>query len=82
MNSKLFQTFIAISQDDRKNRILNCYKQVEPYISKDFTAGFNINDERQFYQCGNYKFIKEEENIAKGLIEIIYNMRNSLFMEN
>ena len=76
---KALPDFIAISQDDRKKRILNCYKQVEPYISKDFTTGFNLNDERQFYQCGNYKFIKEEENIAKGLIEIIYNMRNSLF---
>lgn len=71
--------FIAIDNQGRKDRLINCYKQVEPYITKDFTTGFNINDVRFFYQCGKYKFAKEDENIAKGLIEIIYNMRNSLF---
>lgn len=76
---KSHSDFVALKQEDRKNRLLNCYKQVEPYIVKDFTTGFDINDTSKFYQCGNYKFIKEEENIAKGLIEIIYNMRNSLF---
>lgn len=71
--------FIAIEQQERRERLINCYKQVEPYITKNFTTGFNIGDERFFYQCGNYKFAKEDENLAKGLIEIIYNMRNSLF---
>lgn len=71
--------FIAIERQEYKVRIINCYKQVEPYLSKDFTIGFNINDETKFFQCGNFKFIKEDENLAKGLIEIIYNMRNSLF---
>lgn len=76
---KAHQKFIAITQDERKKILLNCYTQVEPYIVKDFTTGFDINDEKSFYQCGNYKFIKEGENLAKGLIEIIYNMRNTLF---
>ena len=76
---KAHHDFIAIVQDERKNRLLNCYKQVEPYLVKDFTTGFDVNDESCYYECGNYKFIKEEENIAKGLIEIIYNMRNTLF---
>lgn len=71
--------FIAIERQERKDRLIICYKQVEPYITKDFTTGFNIGDDRFFYQCGNYKFAKEDENLAKGLIEIIYNMRNSLF---
>ena len=71
--------FISITQQERRDRLINCYKQVEPYLTKDFTIGFNISDEHSFYQCGNFKFAREEENLAKGLIEIIYNMRNSLF---
>lgn len=78
-NLKSHPDFIAIGSQDRKDRLINYYKQVEPYITKDFTTGFNINDEQCFYQCGNYKFAREDENIAKGLMEIIYNMRNSLF---
>ena len=71
--------FTAIERQERKDRLIICYKQVEPYITKDFTTGFDIGDELFFYQCGNYKFAKEDVNLAKGLIEIIYNMRNSLF---
>ncbi len=70
--------FIKIAQD-RKDRLINCYKQVEPYITLNFTSGYNVNDESSFYQCGNFKFVREPEKIAKGLIEILYNMRNSLF---
>lgn len=64
---------------DYQNHLINCYKNVEPYIQKNFTTGFDITDPNTYYECGNYKFIKESENIAKGLIEIIYNLRNSLF---
>lgn len=61
------------------NRIINCYKQVIPFISKDLTTGFNPENEDKYYTCGNYKFIKESENIAIALIETIYMLRNSLF---
>lgn len=71
--------FISIEKQERKDRLINCYKQVEPYLTKDFTTGFNTNDARVFFQCGNFKFAREDENLAKGIIEIIYNMRNSLF---
>lgn len=64
---------------DYQNHLINCYKNVEPYIQKNFTTGFDITDLNTYYECGNYKFIKESENIAKGLIEILYNLRNSLF---
>ena len=69
----------ATLSPEYQNHLLNCYKNVEPYIQKNFTTGFNVADRNTYYECGNYKFIKESENIAKGLIEIIYNLRNSLF---
>jgi hypothetical protein len=28
---------------------------------------------------GQIKFVKDSENVAKGLIEVLYNLRNSLF---
>ena len=64
---------------DYQSHLLNCYKCVEPYLQRNFTTGFDMSDRNTFYEFGNYKFIKESENIAKGLIEIIYNLRNSLF---
>lgn len=70
--------FISQSQE-YKSHLLNCYKNVEPYIQKDFTTGFNAMDQEAYFVCGNYKFIKEPENLAKGLVEILYNLRNSLF---
>lgn len=70
--------FVAQNQE-YKSHLLNCYKDVEPYIQRDFTTGFNAADQNTYFECGNYKFIKEPENLAKGLIEIIYNLRNSLF---
>ena len=70
--------FVAQKQE-YKSHLLNCYKNVEPYIQKDFTTGFDAADLNTYFECGNYKFIKESENLAKGLIEIIYNLRNSLF---
>ena len=62
-----------------QNHLLYCYKNVEPYIQKNFTTGFNAADQNTYFECGNYKFVRESENLAKGLIEIIYNLRNSLF---
>lgn len=75
---KLNPDFICISED-YKNRILNCYFQVMPFIQRNLTSGFDPTKEREFYTCGNFKLIREKENIAIGLIEIIYNLRNSLF---
>lgn len=69
----------ATLSPEYQNHLLNCYKNVEPYIQKNFTTGFNVANQNTFFECGNYKFIKEPENLAKGLIEIIYNLRNSLF---
>ena len=70
--------FIA-QKNEYKTHLINCYKNVEPYIQKNFTVGFNVSDANSYIECGNYKFIKEPENIAKGVVEIIYNLRNSLF---
>lgn len=64
-------------QGDYQSILLNCYKNVEPLVHKNF---IDVPDDRcPFYQCGNYKFVKETESLAKGLIEILYNLRCSLF---
>lgn len=70
--------FLA-QKNEYKNHLLNCYKNVEPFIQKNFTIGFNVSDTNSYIECGNFKFIKEPEDIARGIIEIIYNLRNSLF---
>lgn len=69
----------ATQKPEYQSHLLNCYKAVEPYIQKDLTTGFDASNQGTYFDCGYYKFIKESENIAKGLIEIIYNLRNSLF---
>jgi len=66
-------------RQEYQSYLLNCYRNVAPYIQKDFTTGFDTTDKYSYYQCGNYKFIRESENLAKGLIEILYNLRCSLF---
>ncbi len=64
-------------QGEYQTILLNCYKNVEPLIHKNCICV--PDDSCPFYQCGNYRFVKETESLAKGLIEIIYNLRCSLF---
>ncbi len=59
--------------------LLDCYKKVCPYIHENLTTGYDTDDPSSFIVCGSYKFINRPEDIAKGLIEILYNLRNSLF---
>lgn len=40
--AELFITLIYFNVPTLKS--LHCYKQVEPYLVKDFTTGFDIND--------------------------------------
>lgn len=72
---KANSSFVSLSTD-YQNLLLDCYKKVEPYIQINFTL---IPTGTLFFECGDYRFVKESENLAKGLIEIIYNLRCSLF---
>lgn len=72
---KANSSFVNLSTD-YQNLLLDCYKKVEPYIQINFTL---IPTGALFFECGDYRFVKESENLAKGLIEIIYNLRCSLF---
>lgn len=70
--------FVAL-KEEYQQRLLYCYEMVTPDLKRNLLTGFDTTDSRQYYSMGQYKFIKEKEYIAQGLIEIIYNMRNSLF---
>ena len=70
--------FVAL-KEDYKQHLLYCYEMVTPDLKRNLLTGFDATDDNQYYSIGQFKFIKEKEYIAQGLIEIIYNMRNSLF---
>ena len=86
---KNFDAFLNLSNSNQ-SKLIDCYQKVNPFVVKNFTPIFpreveNKNQkklsesEMPYYVCGNYKFLKEPENLAKGLIEILYNLRCSLF---
>ena len=66
-------------KEEYKKRLVKCYELVTPDLTQNLLAGFDVNDPSRYYEIGQFKFIKDRESIAKGLIEILYNMRNSLF---
>lgn len=70
--------FIAL-KEEYKSRLINCYELVTPDLKRNLLDGFDAEKEDQFYLMGRFKFIREKEYVAQGLIEILYNMRNSLF---
>lgn len=76
---KKMSDFISIRKDDHKNFLINCYEQVNPYVVEDFTKGFDPGKAAQYYVCGSFTFKRDKDGLAAALIEIIYNMRNSLF---
>lgn len=51
----------------------------KPFYLHSLLTGFDATDPTKYYNIGQFKFVKEREYIAQGLIEILYNMRNSLF---
>ena len=63
----------------QRNCLLNCYYAVMPDSIINLLAGFNPKDKSQYYEMGQIKFVRDTENVAKGLIEVLYNLRNSLF---
>ncbi len=85
---KKIDDYIKLSNSN-KIKLLELYQKVNPYIEQNFIiSGYELNEankknkielEMQHYQCGDYKFIKEPVLLAQGLIEILYNLRCSLF---
>ena len=69
----------ALLSDEYKTRLVKCYELVIPNLTKNLLTGFDATDPTKYYNIGQFKFVKEREYIAQGLIEILYNMRNSLF---
>ena len=64
---------------NQRNCLLACYKAVMPDSVMNLLDGVNPKDKSQSYMMGQIKFVKDSENVAKGLIEVLYNLRNSLF---
>lgn len=66
-------------KEEYKSHLLYCYEMVVPDLKRNLLSVFDATAPNQYYMMGQFKFVKEKEYIAQGLIEIIYNMRNSLF---
>lgn len=59
----------------QKNNLESCYKEINP--KKPISLIARIDE--QYIQIGSYLFINDVDSICKGVIEILYMMRNSLF---
>lgn len=70
--------FNSLSTNQR-NCLLSCYKAVMPDSVMNLLDGVNPKDKSLYYEMGQIKFVRDNENVAKGLIEVLYNLRNSLF---
>lgn len=66
-------------QPKQRNCLLNCYKAVMPDSIMNLLESSNPKDKSLYYEMGQIKFIRDNINIAKGLIEVLYKMRNTLF---
>lgn len=64
---------------ERREKIMGCYRDVAPLIKISFLENSPVDTPRSnYFQCGSFTFIRDEEKLCKGLIEILYNLRNSL----
>jgi len=61
--------------DNQKDNIQALYREANP---KKPTC-FLTTDESNYIKIGSYKFINDTELLFKGLVEILYNLRNVLF---
>lgn len=68
-------TFIALT-NERQGIIKQCYKTVNPRLYKNLLSN-EINDAG--IKCGTVHFINDEDILYKGLIEMLYSLRCTLF---
>ena len=75
--SKLMKdtNFVAIKRN-YQSHLLHCYDQVNPNLRISLLAG---PKDKNIYKMGIFNFIGDKEKVAQGLIEILYNLRNTLF---
>jgi len=59
----------------QKNNLESCYKEINPRKPVSLIARTN----EQCIEIGNYHFINNIDQLCKGIIEILYLLRNSLF---
>lgn len=59
----------------RKRMMKQCFEEVNPRKPSNLLS----TNARDYLQCGNIKFVNDGELLTKGLIEILYLLRNGLF---
>ena len=60
---------------ERKTKLKRCYQEINP--RKPVTL--LTNDVGHCIKIGSYHFVNNADLIAKGVITVIYNLRNALF---
>ncbi|MFW3344370.1 hypothetical protein [Aliarcobacter butzleri] len=75
LNDLISQSSYIGLTDIRKRMMKQCYDEVNPRKPYNLLS----TDSRNCIQCGNIKFINDGELLVKGLIEILYLLRNGLF---
>lgn len=68
------QDFMKLSKT-QQNNLKICYEEINP--SKP--ANLLTNDSNNCIQMGNFHFINDPNQLCKGIIEILYKLRNVLF---
>lgn len=70
---------IASLNQEKREKIMGCYREVAPLTKCSLLQNAPHEEPYQnYFSCGSFKFINNEEIISKGLIEILYNLRNAL----
>ena len=65
-----------IANQSWRDELLNCYRGVAPLEKVTLLAK---PESRKYILCGEFKFIDDSETLSQGIIEIFYNLRNTLF---
>lgn len=60
---------------DKRAMLLDVYRQVNPVL----IGSLLVDDEDENIMCGTFKMTSDVEQLAAGLIEILYSLRNALF---
>jgi hypothetical protein len=67
-------TFLSLTAK-RQGSLIQCYEEVNPYKPLNLLTS-NLRDS---IQCGSLHFVNDSDVITKGIIEILYLLRNGLF---
>jgi hypothetical protein len=70
----LHQDFRRLSQN-QQNKLKTCYEEINPIKPINLLSA----DLNNCIQMGNLHFVKDSDKLCKGIIEILYKLRNVLF---